>query len=374
MGCEKKLAKRVSMARPRKSRKYLPPRVYVKHNAYYFVFPNGKWQRLAALGQEREMRVAWAHLEQPNEAHGTVAALLDEYLSQYAATAKALRTYKDNLKEAEYLKAFFGEMRPQDIQARHVGAYLEANRLTRSVRANREKALLSHVFTWSMRHPFWGCIVLNNPCKGVTRNPETKRIRIVDDAEYMSVFNLASKNVQRMMTLVYRTLQRPCDLLRLNSANVLVRNIDGHNLQVLSVRQSKTNAIVEIIMSEDIRQALYGTQIAEGANSHSTTNIQNQFFILSREGKPYTSDGFNSVFADALNKYREMVKTNTGVKSKPFGIYDLKGKGATDMYQSGIALEYIQALAGHDSVTTTEIYIKARLNKPVMSNTRKIGS
>ncbi len=43
------------------------------------------------------------------------------------------------------------------------------------------------------------------------------------------------------------------------------------------------------------------------------------------------------------------------------------------MYQNGIALEYIQALAGHESVRTTEIYIKARLNKPVTSNTRKIG-
>ena len=90
MGCGKKLAKRVSMARPRKSRKDLPPRVYVKHNAYYFVFPNGKWQRLAALGQEREMRVAWANLEQSSETFGTVAALIDEYLSNYAAAAKAV--------------------------------------------------------------------------------------------------------------------------------------------------------------------------------------------------------------------------------------------------------------------------------------------
>ena len=47
------------MGRIRKSRKDLPPRVYVKHNAYYYVFPNGKWQRLATVGLEREMRVAW---------------------------------------------------------------------------------------------------------------------------------------------------------------------------------------------------------------------------------------------------------------------------------------------------------------------------
>lgn len=358
------------MGRVRKFRKDLPPRVYVKHNAYYFVFPNGKWKRLASLGQEREMRVAWAHLEQPNEAYGTVSALLDEYLSQYAATAKATRTYKDNLKEAEYLKAFFGQMRPQDIQARHVGAYLEENRITRAVRANREKALLSHVFTWAMRHPIWGCVVLSNPCRGVTRNPETKRIRIVDDAEYMAVFNLASENVQRLMTLVYRTLQRPSDLLTVGSENILQRIVDGNTIEVLSVLQSKTGVSVEIIMSEDIKRALYGSQAYENL----TTKMQNRYFIVNRQGQPYTLDGFNSNFARALNKYRESMQASTGVKPKPFGIYDLKGKGATDMYQAGTALEYIQALAGHDSVTTTEIYIKARLNKPVMSNTRVIES
>lgn len=362
------------MGRIRKSRKDLPPRVYVKHNAYYYVFPNGKWQRLATVGLEREMRVAWSHLEQPNETYGTVAALLDEYLSQYAANAKAARTYKDNLKEAEYLKAFFGEMRPQDIQARHIGAYLEENRKTRAVRANREKALLSHVFTWSMRHPVWGCIVLNNPCKGVTRNPETKRIRIVGDAEYMAVFTLASENVQRLMTLVYRTLQRPSDLLKLSSANVVRRMVDGQSLEVLNMRQSKTGATVEIVMSQDMRQALYGSQATENLKHIITAKIEDEYFIVNRDGKPYTLDGFNSNFARALNKYRKAVEANTGARPKPFGIYDLKGKGATDMYQNGIALEHIQALAGHESVTTTEIYIKARLNKPVMSNTRIIGS
>ncbi len=362
------------MGRTRKTRKDLPPRVYVKHNSYYYVYPNGKWKRLASVGQEREMRVAWAHLEQPNEAYGTISALLDEYLSLYAATAKAARTYKDNLKEAEYLKAFFGQMRPQDIQARHIGTYLEENRKTRPVRANREKALLSHVFTWAMRHPIWGCIVLNNPCKGVTRNPETKRIRIVDDAEYMAVFNLASENVQRLMTLVYRTLQRPSDLLKLSSANVMQRMVDGQSIEVLHMRQNKTGATVEIVMSQDMRQALYGSPAAKNLKHKITAKIEDKYFIVNRDGKPYTLDGFNSNFARALNKYRKAVEANTGARPKPFGIYDLKGKGATDMYQSGIALEYIQALAGHESVRTTEIYIKSRLNKPVMSNTRIIGS
>lgn len=361
------------MGRMRTSRKDLPPRVYVKHGAYYFVHLTGKWQRLAKVGQEREMRLAWANLEQPNEIFGTLASLINEYLSTYAATAKAPRTFKDNLKEAKYLKAYFGEMQPQHIQGRHIGAYLEANREMRPIRANREKALLSHVFTWAIRHPTWGCMIQHNPCKGVVRNKETKRVRIVDDAEYMAVFNLASKNVKCMMTLVYRTLQRPSDLLLIGPVNIIHRMVDGTSVEVLRIIQGKTGAIVEIIMSEDLRNALFGSNTIDCLNSNSK-HLENKYFLVNREGKPYTLDGFNSNFARALNKYRDTVEANIGVKPKPFGIYDLKGKGATDMYQSGIALEYIQALAGHESVRTTEIYIKARLNKPVISNTRIIGS
>lgn len=34
---------------------------------------------------------------------------------------------------------------------------------------------------------------------------------------------------------------------------------------------------------------------------------------------------------------------------------------ATDMFRAGVPLHVIQQLCGHDSPTTTEIYIKARL-------------
>ena len=359
------------MARPRQSRRDLPPRVYVKHGAYYFVYPSGKWQRLASVGSENEMRVAWAYLEQPNHSFGKVAALIDDYLTNYAAKEKAPRTFKDNLKEAEYLKAFFGEMRPQDIQARHVGAYLEENRQFRAVRANREKSLLSHVFTWAMRHPVWGCAVLSNPCKGVVRNHESKRIRIVEDEEYLAVYELASINVQRVMTLIYRTLQRPSDILKLGTKNIIQRSIDGNLVDVLKIKQSKTNQIVEIILSDEIKSVLLLNQPSTAMDANQ--QHQTQYFILNRDGQPYTVDGINSNFAKALNKYRTFVEKNTGVKPIPFGLYDLKGKGATDMYQNNVPLEHIQALAGHQSVRTTEIYIKAMLNKPVVSNTRKIG-
>lgn len=359
------------MGKPRKSRRDLPLRVYLKHSAYYYVHPNNRWERLAAVGQEQEMRVKWANLEQPNEAFGTVSALIDDYLSLYAATSKAPRTYKDNIKESVYLKLFFGHMRPQDIQPRHIGAYLQENKELRPVRANREKALLSHIFTWAMIQDDWGSVVLRNPCLGVTRNRETKRIRIVEDAEYTAVFNLANRSVQRLMTLVYRTLQRPSDLLKISSKNIIERTVNGEAVKVLHLKQSKTGAIVEIIISQEIKSALYDD--AENHFDPSKKSI-NTCLILNRKGEAYTLDGINSIFATALNKYRTNIKNLTGERPIPFGIYDLKGKGVTDMYQSGIPIEYIQVLAGHESIKTTEIYIKARLNKPVTSNLRIIGS
>jgi site-specific recombinase XerD len=187
----------------------------------------------------------------------------------------------------------------------------------------------------------------------------------------MTVYNLAGRNVQRLMTLIYRTLQRPCDLLKLESKNIVQRAVNGKMVEVLSLKQSKTGAIVEIIMSDDMKDAIYSLN-NDGTYIPNTTN--SKYFILNREGEPYTTDGMNSNFANAQNKYRDQIKKVTGVRPIPFGLYDLKGKGATDMYQNGIALEYIQALAGHESVRTTEIYIKARLNKPVTSNLRIIGS
>jgi integrase len=359
-----------TVGRRRSSRLDLPPRVYVKHGAYYYVHPAGKWERLAPVGQEADMRRAWALKEDPSGSLETIAALLDDYLVNYAKTNKAERTYADNCTEAEYLKSYFGAMRPQDVLPMHVGNYLDIGlEAERGVRANREKALLSHVFTWAMRHDKWGKLVTFNPCRGVKRNKETKRIRIVEDHEFNQVYKRAPRNVQRLMVLVYRTLQRPEDLLKVGPRNVIVREINGVKRKVLSVRQGKTSNYVEIIITPEIEAAIasdsnivYPTFIHTTAQSRTT-----------KSGQRYTYSGIRSMFTRALDEWRDKVEKKTGARPTPWGIYDLKGKGATDMYRAGIPLEQIQMLAGHDSVTTTEIYIKQRLVDPVMPNQRVIS-
>ena len=82
-----------------------------------------------------------------------------------------------------------------------------------------------------------------------------------------------------------------------------------------------------------------------------------------RKGQPYTYDGLCAM----LKRY---IKKTGG---QMFGFYDLKGKGATDMWQAGVPLEQIQVLCGHESVTTTEIYVKQRWNSIIEPNKVQIS-
>ena len=86
--------------------------------------------------------------------------------------------------------------------------------------------------------------------------------------------------------------------------------------------------------------------------------------VSSRTRPPPARPSISSMFRDAC--------VAAGVTD--FGIYDLKGKGATDMYRDGERLSVICALCGHDSEGTTERYIKARLHEVVEPNMRRVGS
>jgi hypothetical protein len=76
-----------------------------------------------------------------------------------------------------------------------------------AVRGNREKAMLSHCFTKAMVQGW----VDANPCRGVHRNRERPRERMIEDAEAAAVFAIAVPSVRRMMTLIYSSCQRPED-------------------------------------------------------------------------------------------------------------------------------------------------------------------
>ena len=175
------------MGRPRTKHKNLPPRMHRRRNAFYYV-TRGKWIPLGS-----DLTVAkrkWAELESkpvPLELN-TVASVILRYRNE-VLPLKAPRTQKDNDKELRLLEEVFGHMSIDTIEPRDVRAYLDFRKKS-PVRANREKALLSHVFNKARG---WGYTDKANPCSGVRGYHEDGRDRYVEDVEYRAAWEKADQ-------------------------------------------------------------------------------------------------------------------------------------------------------------------------------------
>ena len=216
----------------------LPQRVYAKHGAFYYHHPKGRWEHLGRDLEAVKRRAAEIANGLGAE-YGTTSFYLDEFLTacrrRVNAADLAPRTLEDYTRDSEPLKAFFGAMYPIGVEPSHVAEYLDTNlELGRGVRANREKACLSSMFTWLIRTGQAG--VKTNPCKGVKRNKETKRERYVEDDEMHATLEKAPAQVWAMAELVYRTLQRPEDIIGWTPRNLTERrDPSGRVVRILSL-------------------------------------------------------------------------------------------------------------------------------------------
>lgn len=338
------------MGRPRKSQNQgLPTRVYLRSGAFYYVHRDGRWQHIGRdLDKARERAEAFNSDRPPV---GSVLYWLEKWqgdLAERVSTGDlSERTKSDYIADSKALAAFFGTMSPAQVAPHHVAQFLKLGRkMNRKVRANRERAALSSFFTWLLTYNH--ADVTFNPCIGIKRNSETKRTRYVTDEEFTKVLGKAGPAETALAWMIFRTLQRPSDILRWTRSNL--KNIDG--VECLEFRQSKTKALLRIVMTDTLKAALDAV-----ANARKTKSL---YLIPREDGKPYTLTGIGSMFRKAT------VAAGVG----DFAPYDLKAKSATDMYEAGSPLEDIRQLCGHESVKTTEIYIKRHSLKAVMPNER----
>lgn len=341
----------------------LPDRVYAKHGAFYYVHRDNRWEKIGTDVVEARRRGDLYN--DPNEVYGTMAYYLDAFIcacsKRVAIKDLSPQTLKDYTKDADTLKAFFGKMQPALIEPKHIGQYLDLGaQMERPVRANREKACLSACLTWLIRTGEGNLKV--NPCIGVKRNRETKRARYVTHDEYHAVHAIATKPVRALLDLIYRTLQRPEDIMKWTPANiVLKREADGTTKRIIRNVQSKTQnttgAVVDIEITPEIDAILIELRADAKVIGMNTT------LIRKKNGHPYTYNGLNAMLHRYIGK--------AGIPS--FGFYDMKAKGATDMFLGGEDLALIQHLCGHASIKTTEIYVKKNWTETAQPNKTNLG-
>lgn len=359
------------MGRTRKNNPLgLPERVYISHGAFYYVHKSsGTWEPLGTDVAEAKRKGNLYN--DPQSTYGTLAWYLDAFVveceKRVARGELAQRTYEDYKRDVEPLKIYFGKMTPAGVEPKHIGSYLDLGADNgRPVRANRERSCLSACFTWLIRTGE-GSVKLN-PCHGVKRNRETPRERYVEHAEYQDVRALATKQVRGLMDLIYRTLQRPEDIIHWTPANLInKREPDGTTRRVIRNRQGKTGATVDIAITPEIDAILKELKPSGASTGPGMT------LIHTGKGEPYTYDGLCAMLRRYIAKTAaNQARIAAKLPIESFGFYDLKSKGATDMWQSGVPLELVQVLCGHDSITTTEIYVKSRWRATVEPNRVKV--
>ena len=317
------------MGRRRQGNHDDPPRFHRKGKVWYHV--TGATPRIwTKLSSDRaEALRLWAQREGVREDDSTklFSVVARRYIREVFPT-KAIATRRDNDKELINLLKVFAHMPIDSIAPMHIRGYMDVRGQVAKVRANREKALFSHLFNKARE---WGYTSVPNPCQGVKGFKETGRTRYVTDIEFDKVKAHAHFTVIDAMDLALLTGQRPADVLKLKRTDIR----DG----ALWIIQNKTGTRLGIEITGELEIII--TKI----NARPRHAIS-AFLIQDENGQPLTQCALRSRF----DKARTLAKVD-------FQFRDIRAKAATDTGD----LAHSQTLLGHKNRDMTEHYVKARM-------------
>lgn len=314
---------------------------------HYYYDHGGKPRKETPLGADYGLAIQrWAELERaasiPAPAQIMLRWVAERYMVE-VASRKALRTLSDNRKEVAKLLEFFDDP-PAPLEAIkpvNVRQYLTWRTAggRAFVRANREKALLSHIWNFARDR---GYTALPNPCQGIKGFKESGRDVYIEDDQFAAILEHADVCLRDAIDLAYLTGQRPADVLALTEMDVR----DG----ALHVQQSKTGAKLRIEVSGDLAALLDRIRARKrGYKIHSTRLIVNE------HGRP--------IGVNAMSRRWAKARDAAGVPEVQFR--DLRAKAGTDKAESAGDIRQAQRQLGHSSVVMTEHYTRKRRGQKV---------
>jgi integrase len=230
----------------------------------------------------------------------TVNEILDRYIRD-CMDDLAETTKRDYLKHIKHLRQWFGERIAADLKPRDFQAFIEVKGRGRFVR-NKRMAVLSSAFTYAVQRWYW---IDRNVCKDVWKHPSTPRDRLILQEEFDSLRAMSPLRVQLMMDLALITGQRQGDLLRM-----------------------RWDSIKDGVLGKCAQLETHGNP--------------REYVILNESGKPYTSDGFRSIWQRAKKRW-----VQAGNENGTF--HDLRAACATRCE----TIEIASKLLGHSSIAMT---------------------
>lgn len=338
---------------------------------HYYLDTGGKPRKELALGADYVVAVQkWAELTTAQREAGAQHTFVDLAI-QYRAKVfptKAVRTRSDNEKELDWLLKFFGDPpAPLDsIEPVHVRQYMdwraaEARKLAESknaerklsgkppaaiaanlgqVRANREKALFSHMWNFAREQ---GLTKSPNPCAGIRGFKEQGRDVVISDEVLEKIFAHASQPLQFALRLAHLTGQRPADVLRMSESHI--------SQGLLHVRQGKTAAKLRIEVSGALTELL-----AEIQAYKSQFKVRALSLLVNETGQAMSKHMLRDRF--------DVAREAAGIPKKEFQFRDLRATAATALDEA-VGIREAQALLGHTTEGMTAHYIRHKVGKKV---------
>lgn len=315
-----------------------------KYGTYYYLDTGAKPRKEIPLGKDYVEAIRkWAELTQePRPKNGVITFryAAERYVKDVLPT-KAQSTQKDNLRELQQLYRFFDTPpAPLDeINPVHINQYLKF-RSSAKVRANREKALFSHIFNYARQE---GMTNKENPCRGIRGHKESGRDVYVDDEILALVMSNADEPLRDAMQLSYLTGQRPVDVLAMTKGQIR----DGE----LHITQTKRGTKLRIKIEGEFKQII----------EKLMKRTKGVHLLSDMNGERFTKCMLRGAF-DRARDSAVMQKSAWRDRIREFQFRDLRAKAATDKDESA-DLVAAQTLLGHTSSTMTKHYVRNRKGK-----------
>jgi integrase len=304
--------------RPRGGDKHLPPCVFHRHGAFYYV-KRGKWTK---LGSTLTSALAeYSRIIAPPI--GGCDELLNRTLDRCKETVKK-NTYEQYALACKKLKPILAEFTPELVESHHIAAILDHLRATPNM-ANRMLTFMRLAFANGLT---WG-MCKTNPCYGVKRHVEHRRDRYLE--EYALIWKAAPPQLRAIMDIAYLTAQRIGDILAIRLSDITPEGI--------YFKQQKTGKRL-LVNAPDLPEA-----IRRAKALHS--NIRGLTLFHGRGGKPLSYYGVRSAFQRACEA--------AGVEDAT--LHDIRAKSMTDAKRQG---KNAQKLGGHSTEAMTNRYLRGR--------------
>ena len=353
--------------------KNLPPGMRARERGakvLYYLDTGGKPRKEIPLGSDYVLAVAkWAELTSkttPVEGVLTMPYVIERYFKEVVPLKADASQTSDNQEKTWVLKFFGTPPAPLDgVEPQHIRQFMRwraaearvaavAKQQSRKdgapakeipatygqVRANRAKALVSHMWNWAREE---GITKLPNPCTGVKRFTEKGRDTAPDAAMVKKVLDVADLPLQFAMRLADLIGQRPADVRKIKEADIR----DG----LLHIRQGKTQAKLRIELIGGLAELIDEIRTLKKKLGVITSEL-----LVNESGQPLR--------ADALRYRFDQARAKAKIPKADFQFRDFRAKAATDTDEAS-GTRAAQALLGHTTEAMTADYIRHKVGRKV---------